>query len=116
MIKTGHEYREDLKALKPSVYIRGEKIEEVWEDRRLQTTLNLVSMHHDISFDPKMKHLAVVEEPLVGEPVRRFQHRIQRNMEDSVQKVHLTREVTHLTSILPHVGRFLSAAPFYLPF
>ncbi len=94
MIKTGDEYREDLKVLKPSVYIRGEKIEEVWEDRRLQSTLNLVSMHHDISFDPKMKHLAVVEEPLVGEPVRRFQHYIQRTMEDSIKKVHLTREVT----------------------
>jgi len=93
-LKNGQDYREDLRGLKPSVYIRGEKLTDVWEDRRLQSTLNLVGMHHDISFEPEMQALAVVHESLVDEPVRRFQHRIQRSMEDSILKVRLTREVT----------------------
>jgi len=93
-LKTGQEYREELKTRMPSVFIRGEKLENVWQDPRLDSTLNLLSAHHDIAFDPEMEHLAVVHEPLVDEPVRRFQHRIQRTMEDSIRKVQLTREVT----------------------
>ncbi len=93
-IKTSKQYIEDLKELSPSVFIRGQKIDNVWKDPRLQSTLNLVGMNHDTAFDPELKDIAVVHEPLVDEPVKRFQHRIQRTMDDSIQKVKLVREVT----------------------
>lgn len=93
-LKRSDEYREDLRELRPNVYMFGEKVEDVWDDPRFQSTLNLVGMNHDIAFDEKFISQAVVYEKLVDEPVRRFHHHIQTTMEDSIIKVKLTREIT----------------------
>ena len=94
MIKTGNEYREDLKGLNTNVYMKGEKVENFREDPRFQSTINLIAMNHDICFDKKFKNIAVANEDLIDQPVRRFAHRIQTTMEDSIKKVQLTREIT----------------------
>lgn len=94
MIKTGMEYREDMKQINPNVYMLGKKVEKVSSDPRFQPTFNLVALNHDICFQDEFKDLAVVYEPLVNENVRRFAHRMQTSMEDSIAKVQLTREVT----------------------
>jgi len=94
MIKTGTQYKSDLKGLKINVYMQGEKVDRFWDDSRFEPTMNLIAMSHDVCFDEKFKDIAVVHEPLVNEPVRRFAHRIQTTMEDSIKKVQLTREIT----------------------
>ena len=94
MIKTGAQYREDLRGLKTKVYMQGKKVDHFWEDPRFQPTINLIAMNHDMCFDNKFKDISVVHEPLVNEPVRRFAHRLQTTMEDSIKKVQLTREIT----------------------
>jgi hypothetical protein len=94
MIKTGAQYREDMKRLKPSIYMMGEKVENYQNDPRFTSSFNLVAMNHDMCFEEKYRDLAVAYEPLVDEPVRRFTHKIQRTQEDSVLKARLTRAVS----------------------
>ena len=95
MIKTGNEYKEDLKGLKTNVYMKGKKVDNFWEDPRFQSTINLIAMNHDVCFEEKFKDLSVVNnEELIGQPVRRFAHHIQTTLDDSVEKVKLTREIT----------------------
>ena len=95
MIKTGNEYKEDLKGLKTNVYMKGKKIENFWEDPRFQSTINLIAMNHDVCFEEKFRDLSVVNnEELIGQPVRRFAHHIQTTLDDSIKKVKLTREIT----------------------
>ena len=93
-VKTSDQYREDLREMKPSVYMLGEKVDNVWDDPRFQSTMNLIGLNHDIAFEEKFKDTAVVHGPLVGEPIRRFQHHIQTSMDDSFIKANLTREIT----------------------
>lgn len=91
---TSEEFRESLRKFKPSVYMLGEKIENVWDHPKFQSTLNILGALHDFSFDPEFKDLSVVHSPLVDEPVRRLNLHIQTTMEDSIIKCRLTREVT----------------------
>jgi len=93
-IKTSQEFREDLKRLNPSVYMLGEKVENVWDHPAFQSTLNLLGTLHDFSFDEEFKARSVVHSPLVNEPVRRLNLHIQTTAEDSIEKCRLTREVT----------------------
>jgi len=93
-IKTKAEYIEDLKAVRPDVYMLGEKVDRVWDDPRFQSTLNLIGATHDFSFDDEFKDRSVVHSPLVDEPVRRLNMHLQTSREDAVIKARLTREVT----------------------
>jgi 4-hydroxybutyryl-CoA dehydratase/vinylacetyl-CoA-Delta-isomerase len=93
-IKTKEEYLEDLKEMKPTVYMRGERVEQIWKDPRFQSTINLVGRNHDFAFDEEFKALSVAHSPLVGEPIRRLSMHIQADREDAIKKVTLTREVT----------------------
>jgi len=93
-IKTKAEYVEDLKGVKPDIYMLGEKVDRVWDDPRFQSTLSIIGATHDFSFDEEFKHLSVVHSPVVDEPVRRLNMHIQTSREDAITKVRLTREVT----------------------
>jgi len=93
-IKTSEEFREDLRRFNPSVYLLGEKIENVWDHPRFQSTQNILAALYDFSFDHEFKDRAVVHSPLVDEPVRRLNLHIQTTAEDSLEKCRLTREVT----------------------
>lgn len=93
MIKNGAQYKEDLRGLNTNVYMMGKKVDNSWDDPRFQPTINLIAMNHDICFDEDFKEIAVVHEPLINEPVRRFAHRLQTTMDDSIKKVQLTREI-----------------------
>ncbi len=94
MIKNGAQYREDMKRLRPSIYMMGQKVENYQEDPRFKSSFNLVALNHDMCFADDYKDLAVAYEPLVDQEVRRFTHKLQRTQEDSVLKAKLTRKVT----------------------
>ena len=44
-IKRGDEYLEELKETRPTVYMNGEKIEDIWNDPRFDTTKKIVAKH-----------------------------------------------------------------------
>jgi 4-hydroxybutyryl-CoA dehydratase/vinylacetyl-CoA-Delta-isomerase len=89
---TGDEYRESLKAFSPEVYIRGERVNHVWEHPLLRQTVGHLAAHYDAAHaDPEK--FAVLS-PLVDERVPRISHHIQTTLEDTIVKARLTREVS----------------------
>lgn len=94
-VKTGEEYIESLKELKPNVYMDGEKVENIWDDPRFDSTKKLIALNHDFVFEPNMKEVAMVHSPQTGEPVRRLSNHIQTSMEDSIMKLDLTRDIAN---------------------
>lgn len=93
-VLTGKEYRESLKSFSPEVYIRGERVEKVWEHPLLRQTLNHAAAGCELAADPENRGTYAVHSPLVDEYVSRIGHHIQTSLEDLTVKARLTREVS----------------------
>jgi 4-hydroxybutyryl-CoA dehydratase/vinylacetyl-CoA-Delta-isomerase len=91
---TGKEYRESLKQFSPEVYIRGEKVDRVWEHPLLRQTINQMAAGYDISSDPDQRGRYSARSPLIDEEVPRLGHHIQESLDAVLLKVHLTREIS----------------------
>jgi len=93
-VLTEKEYRETLKSFSPEVYIRGERVEKVWEHPLLRQTLNHAAAGCELAADPNNCGTYSVHSPLVNEYVSRIGHHIQTSLEDLTVKARLTREVS----------------------
>ena len=93
-VLTGDEYRESLKAFSPEVYIRGERVDKVWEHPLLRQTVNHMAAGCDLAADPENRDTFSVRSPLVDEYVSRIGHHIQSSPEDLTIKAELTRKVS----------------------
>ncbi|MBW2283275.1 MAG: hypothetical protein JRF65_01600 [Deltaproteobacteria bacterium] len=93
-VLTGDEYRESLKAFSPEVYMRGERVDKVWEHPLLRQTVNHMAIGCDLAADPANRGTFSVRSPLVDEDVSRIGHHIQTSLEDLTIKAKLTREVS----------------------
>ena len=94
-VKTGEEYLEELRKSTPNVYMLGEKVENIWDDPRFESTKKIVALNHDFAFEEANKEVAITHSPYVNEPVRRITNHIQTTMEDSLLKLDLTRDVAN---------------------
>ena len=94
-VKTGAEYLEELRKSKPNVYMLGEKVENIWDDPRFESTKKIVALNHDFAFEEANKDVAITHSPYVNEPVRRITNHIQTTMQDSLLKLDLTRDVAN---------------------
>lgn len=94
-IKSGEQYLEELKETRPSVYMSGEKVENIWEDPRFESTKKILATNHDFVFEEAHKDVASVHSPLVNEPIRRITNHVQTTMEDSLLKLDLTRDIAN---------------------
>ena len=93
-ILNARDYVDSLKELSPEVYVRGERVERVWEHPLLRQTVNHAADGYEFALDPGHKDTALVHSPLVGRTVSRLHHHIQREREDALVKARLTREVS----------------------
>ncbi len=93
-ILSGKEYIESLKEFSPEVYMRGERVEHVWDHPLLKQTINHIATGFDLTLDPEFRGKAVVKSPLINEDIPRLQHHIQESFEDLLIKAELTREVS----------------------
>lgn len=91
---TSKEYIESLKEFSPEVYMRGERIEKVWDHPLLRQTINQIAAGYDFALDPEYRDRSAVQSSLVGEEVPRLQLHIQESLKDIIIKAKLTREVT----------------------
>jgi len=91
---TAKEYIESLKAFKPEIYIRGERVDRVWDHPLLRQTVNHLAAGYEAAANPETKARYAVYSPLVGEDVPRLQHHIQQSLEDVTIKAELTRAVS----------------------
>ncbi len=63
---TAQEYVESLKEFSPEIYIRGERVQEVWSHPLLRQTVNHIAAGYDFARDPRYRASAAVQSPLSG--------------------------------------------------
>ena len=96
-LKTKDEYIESIRALNPTVYMFGEKIENVVDNARLRAGIEATGATYEVAQIEKLHDLATAESPLINETVNRFTLP-PGNTADLVARVKLNRNVAN------HVG------------
>ncbi|MCR4442514.1 MAG: 4-hydroxyphenylacetate 3-hydroxylase family protein [Peptococcaceae bacterium] len=96
-MKTGAEYVESLRRLKPNVYIMGEKVDSVVDHPLVKPHINSAALTYDLAHDPLYKDLMVAKSHLTGKPINRFTH-IHQNTNDLVVKVKMLRMIAQKTA------------------
>ncbi|MDA8125477.1 MAG: 4-hydroxybutyryl-CoA dehydratase, partial [Deltaproteobacteria bacterium] len=89
-LMTKNEYIESLRKLKPTVYMFGEKVENVVDNPRLRAGIEATGATYELAEDPELRHLIVTESKLIGEPINRFNNPPQ-SIEDLVARVKMNR-------------------------
>ncbi|MBN1573554.1 MAG: aromatic ring hydroxylase [Deltaproteobacteria bacterium] len=87
-MRTKDEYFEDLKGLKPNIYIGGEVVGR--DDPRIQPGKNIIALTFDAQEDSERKELVTATSHLDGANINRFTH-VHRGMEDLLAKQKMTR-------------------------
>lgn len=90
-IKTGKEYLESLRKLKPVVYIEGEKIDtsttnKVVDHPLVRPSLNTIALMYDLTNDPQYTDTLTLMSPLIGERISIFTN-IPHSTQDLERKV-----------------------------
>lgn len=91
-MRTSEEYVEDLKKMKPNVYIGAEKVGR--DDPRLEGGMNIVKETFDRAQDPDYEDLCVATSHLTGKKINRFTH-IHQSEDDLLKKQMMTRTLCH---------------------
>jgi len=89
-IRTGADYRNSLRRLRPKVYFLGERLADVVEHPAIRPHVNAAAMTYAVACMPECEGLATATSHLTGETINRFTH-IHQNTEDLVKKVKLLR-------------------------
>jgi 4-hydroxybutyryl-CoA dehydratase/vinylacetyl-CoA-Delta-isomerase len=95
-LKTGQEYIESLRELKPEVYFMGKKIESIVDSPYTRPHVNSAAATYDMAFDPEYEDLARVKSSLIGKDINRFTH-IQQSTDDLVKKMKFLRAIGQKT-------------------
>lgn len=89
-LMTKKEYIESLRALKPKVFMFGEKIENVVDNPRIRAGIEATGATYALAEDPEYRDLVVADSPLIDEPVNRF-NLPPASIEDLVARVKINR-------------------------
>jgi len=95
-MKTGAEYRESLRKIKPAVYFEGKLIDSVVDHPLTKPHVNAAAMTYDMAFDPQYEDLLTVTSHLTGKKINRFTH-IHQSVEDLIKKVKMLRAISQMT-------------------
>lgn len=71
-VKTYAEYVESLRKMKPTVYMFGQKIENVVDNPRLRAGINATGATYELANAEKHRELLTTISPLINEPINRF--------------------------------------------
>ena len=71
-LMTKAEYIESLRKLKPTVYMFGEKIENVVDNPRLRAGIEATGATYELAETPEYRDLIVTHSTLIDEPINRF--------------------------------------------
>jgi 4-hydroxybutyryl-CoA dehydratase/vinylacetyl-CoA-Delta-isomerase len=113
-IKTGEQYRESLRKLKPNVYILGEKVENVVDSPHFVITLKEMCKFYDWASDPGMKEDFAYWSPVIQEEVSFWTH--LRQDRDELRKmigVMKRQNARHFCSMCMVVGLSVMWATTY---
>jgi 4-hydroxybutyryl-CoA dehydratase/vinylacetyl-CoA-Delta-isomerase len=89
-MKTGKQYIESLRKLKPKVYCFGEKVESVVDYPLFKPHVHAAAMTYELAHKPEFQEIMTATSHLTGERINRFTH-IHQSTEDLVKKVRMMR-------------------------
>jgi len=89
-IETAAQYIESLRALKPKIFYKGERIEDVTGHPATAPHVRAAAMTYALAGDPEARDLATATSHLTGRTVSRFTH-IHQDVGDLIKKVKLLR-------------------------
>jgi 4-hydroxybutyryl-CoA dehydratase/vinylacetyl-CoA-Delta-isomerase len=96
MLMSGADYRESLRAMRPLVYVDGERIGSVADTPALKPGVDAIALTYDFALEPKYKPLMLATEGSTGKEVNRFNH-INRSTRDLLNKLEAVRLVCQYT-------------------
>ena len=89
-LQDGSEYIESLRALKPVVYYKGKRIDDVTRHPATAPHVRAAAMTYALAGNEKYRDLATATSHLTGRTISRFTH-VHQNVEDLIKKVKLLR-------------------------
>ena len=91
-LKTKDEYIESLRALKPTAYMFGERLDNIVDNPRLRAGIEATGATYEIAGIDEYKQYVVTQSPLINEPVNRFTLP-PSSIEDLVARVKVNRKL-----------------------
>ena len=91
-LKTKAEYIESIRALKPTAYMFGKRVENVIDNPRIRAGIEATAATYEVAEKPEYRDLVVAVSPLINEPVNRFTLP-PSSIEDLVARVKLNRKL-----------------------
>ena len=92
-MKTEQEYRDSIRAMNPTVYAFGEKVEQVADHPTFAPTLNSIALTYRMAKETEHETLMTARSPFTGKMVNRFLH-ICQSPEDLIKRVELSKFLT----------------------
>jgi 4-hydroxybutyryl-CoA dehydratase/vinylacetyl-CoA-Delta-isomerase len=89
-LQNGGEYIESLRALKPVIYYKGERIDDVTRHPGTAPHVRAAAMTYSLAAKEEYRDLATATSHLTGRTISRFTH-VHQNVEDLIKKVKLLR-------------------------
>ena len=89
-LKNGAEYMESLRKIKPLVYYKGKRINDVTRHPATAPHVRSAAMTYALASDDEYKELATATSQLTGRTISRFTH-VHQNIEDLIKKIKLFR-------------------------
>jgi 4-hydroxybutyryl-CoA dehydratase/vinylacetyl-CoA-Delta-isomerase len=89
-IQTGGQYIESLRKIRPKIYYRGKRIEDVTRHPATAPHVRAAAMTYALVNDVEHRDLATATSHLTGHSISRFTH-VHQNVEDLIKKIKLLR-------------------------
>jgi 4-hydroxybutyryl-CoA dehydratase/vinylacetyl-CoA-Delta-isomerase len=89
-LMTKADYIESLRKLKPTVYMFGQKVEDVVENPRLRAGIEATGATYELAEVPEYRDLIVTHSKLIDEPINRFNNP-PASIADLVARVKINR-------------------------
>lgn len=89
-LKTVEQYMDSIRKLKRTVFIFGERVENVVDHPVVRPSLNSVAKTYELASDPQYADLVTTSSSLTGKSINRFTH-LHQSTEDLVKKVKMLR-------------------------
>jgi len=92
-LKTSKQYYESLSKLKPTAYILGEKVDNVWAHPLISHMTAAVARTFDMEHDPEGRKYLVAKSDLIDEDVSRFV-KFYKSPDDLLAKVRMLKYIS----------------------
>ncbi len=89
-LQNGGEYIKSLRALKPVIYYKGKRIDDVTRHPATAPHVRAAAMTYALAGKEEYRNLATAKSHLTGRTISRFTH-VHQNVEDLIKKVKLLR-------------------------